>query len=150
MGMAYGTKVHQYKTLDEAGAAAIAKHSHYYTDPAGWVLRAEAVSYATSDEWGEYRSTGSAIELFAFPVERWTPCGATIKPIWGSGPGSRGWVDLRPYRKQWASRTARDAIEQLKLRRVRQAYILKRQLARAETEQALADAALSELKRGLA
>ena len=44
--MAYCTPVADFATIELAEAAAIARHSHYYTDVAGWVFRADVVSYA--------------------------------------------------------------------------------------------------------
>ena len=35
MGLHYGTSIRSHKTLVDAEAAAIARHSHYYTDAAG-------------------------------------------------------------------------------------------------------------------
>lgn len=143
MGFAYGTPAHKYTTLADAEAAAIAKHSHYYTDPPGWLIRAEVVSYSyvIDADREEYGSTAGAIELFAFPVARFTPHGATLKNIW-SGARKR-WVDLRPNAKQWASRTADDAVRQLMLRRERQLYVLARQTRRAQYELDLARGVLA-------
>ncbi|HET8729513.1 MAG TPA: hypothetical protein VFM34_00170 [Moraxellaceae bacterium] len=141
MSLHYGTKLTQHPSLEAAAEAAIARHSHYHTDVAGWLLRAEAVSYAVSDEYGDYVSSRPGIELFAFPVVRWTPCGATILPIWGHR--TRSWVRLDNPGNQWASRTAREAIRQLMLRRKRQQYILQRQLARAKEEEHLASCAIN-------
>lgn len=142
MGFAYGTPISRYTSLEEAGAAAITKHSHYYTDVPGWLLRAEAVSYSyvVDADREEYSSTAPAIELWAFPVECFTPLGATLQNIW-SGARKR-WVDLRPG-KQWASRTAEEAVQQLADRRKRQLYILARQTRRAEFEVELAQRALA-------
>lgn len=143
MGFAYGTPISRYTSLEEAGAATITKHSHYYyADAPGWLLRAEAVSYsyAVDADREEYGSTAPAIELWAFPVDRFTPLGATLQNIW-SGARKR-WVDLRPG-KQWASRTAEEAVQQLADRRKRQLYILARQTRRAEFEVELAQRALA-------
>ena len=133
--MAYGTKV--TGDFDAAQAEAIARHSHYY-DPVGWLFRADVVSYAYCvdpdyDVWG---STAGQIEVQAFPVLRWTPCGATLKNIW-SGAKPK-WVDLRPGAKQWASRSVREAVEQLAERRRRQIYVLQRKISRAEYDRDLA------------
>ena len=98
------------------------------------LFRVEAVRYSgcTLDQFGgeNYYVTDSRLELFAFPVTRWTPCGATIVGV----AGRNKWCDLRPGAKQWASRTPRDALEQLVERRRRQIYILERQMARARSE----------------
>lgn len=143
MGLAYGTPVHKYATLADAEAAAIAKHSHYYTDVPGWLIRAEAVSYSyvICADREEYGSTAADIELWAFPVERYTPYGATMADIW-SGARKR-WVDLRPNAKQWASRTADEAVQQLMLRRKRQLYVLACQTYRAQYELDLARGVLA-------
>lgn len=149
MGLHYGTEVRKHPSLEAAGEAAIARHSHYYTEAAGWLLRAEAVRYAAIAPYadpvsgeGEWYTSDPQIELFAFPVLRWTPCGATIEPIWGHR--TRSWVDLRDPDKQWASRTAEEAVRQLMLRRRRQRYILGRQMERARREESLAFRALTQ------
>ena len=130
--LAYGVRVNPGDDLDAKGAEAIARHSHYYTDVPGWLIRAEAVRYSgcslTEYDGEEYYVTDPAVELFAFPVKRYTPCGATLRDIW-SGARER-FVDLRPG-KQWASRTAREAVQQLVDRRKRQQWILNKQLRRA-------------------
>lgn len=143
MGLAYGTPLHQYATLADAEAAAIARHAHYYTDPPGWLIRAEVVSYSyvVDADREEYGSTAGVIELWASPVERYTPCGATLADIW-SGARKR-WVDLRPGAKQWASPTAHEAVQQLLARRKRQLYVLSRQTRRAEYERDLAQLVLA-------
>lgn len=146
MTLAYGTRI--TADLEAAEQAAIAKHSHYYTEAVGWVFRAEAVRYAAIQPYadpvtgdGEWYTTAPRVELFAFPVVRWTPCGATIKNIWGRRYST--FVDLRPGRKQYASRTAREAVEQLVERRRRQLYILNRQIARAKEEKRVAERLLN-------
>ena len=99
------------------------------------LFRIEAVSYAQSDEYGDFvRSSTPALEVSAYPVAKWTECGATLK-IW-SGARPK-WVDLRPG-KQWASRTIEEAVRQFEQRRARQIWILQRQLASAEYERKLA------------
>ncbi len=134
--MAYGTKI--TGDFDKAQAEAIARHSHYY-DPVGWLFRVEAVSYSyvVDADRDEYGSTDPALEVQAYPVLRWTPCGASLKNIW-SGAKPK-WVDLRPEAKQWASRSVREAVEQLAERRRRQLYVLARQTRRAEYERDLAE-----------
>lgn len=148
MGLAYGIRVRPGDDLDAKGAEAIARHSQYYTDVPGWLIRAEAVRYSgcSITEWGgeDYYVTDPAVELFAFPVRRYTPCGATLLNIW-SGARER-FVNLQDPRKQWASRTAREAIEQLVERRKRQRWILERQLQRAADEQRVADVVLNPEK----
>lgn len=67
---------------------------------------------------------------------------ATLKNIW-SGARPK-WTDLRPGAKQWASRTAREAIEQLAERRRRQLWVLNRKVQRAEYDMKLAKRALEE------
>lgn len=145
---AYGTAVRKYATLDAAAEAAIERHSHYHTDAPGWLLRAEPVRYAAIAPYanpvsgeGEWYTTDAQIELFAFPVLRWTPYGATLREIW-SGARHK-WVDLRPGAKQWASRTAAEAVQQLADRRERQIWVLKHKLARAEAEIGLAQRTLN-------
>lgn len=142
--LAYGTPLTWAETPESAEAAAIAKERWHYGEPAGWVFRADVVSYAYTvdpdgDVWG---STAGRIELFAFPVRRFTPNGATIQNLW-SGAREK-WTDLRPGAKQWASRTAREAIEQLAERRRRQLWVLNRKVQRAEYDMKLAKRALEE------
>ena len=136
MSLSYGTKVPSRADLTQAGAAAVAQHSHYYADAPGWVFRAELVRYSavTLTEWGgeEYYTTAPTLELFAFPVRRFTPCGATLKDIW-SGARER-FVDLRPAAKQWASRTPEEAVRQLLRRRRRQDWVLSRKLDRCRAD----------------
>lgn len=138
--MAYGTKING--DFAEAEAIAVKRHSHYYTDVEGWLFRVDTVRYAycldpDGDVWG---STDPTLEVQAYPVLRWTPCGATVKDIWG-GKGDK-WVDLRPNAKQWASRSVREAIEQLQERRRRQIWVLERKLSRARDDHYLTARAL--------
>lgn len=134
MTLAYGTRVSDYPTLEDAGEAAIARHSHYYKDVPGWLIRADIVrySYTVDADREEYGLTSGQIELWACPVLRWTQHGATLKDIW-SGARQR-WVDLRPGAKQWASRTAVDAVAELADRRKRAIYVLTRKLDRARED----------------
>lgn len=103
------------------------------------LYRVEAVSYAVSDQWGDYSSTAPALEVTGYDVLRWTDCGATLKIMSGA---RHKWVNLQPGAKQWASHTIDEAVEQFMLRRKRQIYILERQLARARYEMKLAEVAL--------
>jgi hypothetical protein len=134
VSFSYGTKIRDHPTLEDAGEAAIARHSHYYTDVAGWLLRADVVrySYTVDADLDLYGVTSGQIELWAFPVLRWTQHGATLKDIW-SGARQR-WVDLRPNAKQWASRTAVDAVAELAERRRRQQYVLSTKLDRTQKD----------------
>ncbi len=134
--MAYGTKI--TGDFDKVQAEAIARESRY-GDPVGWLFRVEAVSYSyvVDADREEYGSTTPALEVQAYAVTRWTPCGATLRDIW-SGAKPK-WVDLRPGAKQWASRSVREAVEQLAERRRRQLYVLARQTRRAEYERDLAE-----------
>lgn len=139
MGFHHGTPLRDFVDAAAAQEAAIAKHSHFYTDPVGWLIRVEACrySYILNAEYDEYGTTDPRLELFAFPVKRFTKHGATLNNIW-SGARKR-WVDLRPDAKQWASRTAADAIEQFADRRRRQLWILGKQIGRARNELLLAE-----------
>ncbi len=144
--MHYGTEVRAGR-IDEAEASAIARHSHYYTDALGWLFRAEANRYAAIQPYadpisgdGAWYTTDPKIELFAFPVVRWTPCGARIRNIWRSR--ERDWVDLREGHKQWASRTAHEAIEQLAERRRRMVWVLGKKIDRAREDMRIANLVL--------
>jgi len=139
MGFHYGTPLCDFSGATAAQEAAIARHSHFYTDSVGWLIRVEACrySYVTNAEYDEYGTTDSRLELFAFPVKRFTKHGATLNNIWNSGRNR--WVDLRPSAKQWASRTAVDAIEHFINRRHRQLYVLGKQIERARNELLLAE-----------
>lgn len=141
MGLHYGTPLRDFADTTAAQEAAIARRSHFYPDPVGLLFRVEACRYAyvVNAEYDEWGTTDPRLELFAFPVKRFTPHGATLKNIW-AGAKER-WVDLRPDAKQWASRTAADAIEQFARRREAQIFILNRQLARARRELELANGA---------
>lgn len=117
----------------------------------GFVYRIEAVCYSgcSIDQNGgeNYYLTAPKLELFAFPIVRWTEHGATI--AYPAVPGGRDkWVDLRPDAKQWASTTVGGALEEFRKRRERQLYILKRQVGRAERELALCDGPYSWLPTG--
>lgn len=134
MRLSYGTSLRDHATIEGAEEAAIARHSHYYRDVPGWLIRADVVrySYTVDADREEYGLTSGQIELWACPVLRWTQHGATMKDIW---TGSRQrWVDLRPGAKQWASRTAIEAVAQLDERRRRQIYVLQRKLDRAQED----------------
>ena len=125
-----------HPSIDTAETIELEALSRCFGNPFGQgvLWRVEAVRYSgcTLDQFGgeNYYVTDSRLELFAFPVTRWTPCGATIVGV----AGRNKWCDLRPSAKQWASRTPRDALEQLVERRRRQIYILERQTARARSE----------------
>lgn len=143
MRLTYGIALRDHATIADAEEAAIARHSHYYTDVAGWLIRADVVRYShTVADSDEYGLTDGQIELWAFPVERWTQHGATMKDIWS---GSRlRWVDLRPGAKQWASRTALEAIAQLAERRRRLIYVLERKLDRARDDRQIVHSLLEQ------
>jgi len=102
MTRAAGTRVSDFPTLQAAGEAAIARHSHFYTDAPGWLFRAFA--------------HGDDILVHAYPVIRWTPLGATIRDIWGKGGGR--WVNLDGAQSghPFANRTVRDAVLDLNTR----------------------------------
>lgn len=143
MRLAYGIALRDHATIADAEEAAIARHSHYYTDVAGWLIRADVVRYSyTVADSDEYGLTDGQIELWAFPVLRWTQHGATMKDIWS---GSRlRWVDLRPGAKQWASRTALEAIAQLAERRRRLIYVLECKLDRARDDRQIVHSLLEQ------
>ncbi len=138
MALHYGTPLRDFADPALAQEAAIAKHSHFHVDQPGWLIRVEACRYAyvVNAEYDEGGTTDPRLELFAFPVKRFTEHGATMKDIW-NGARER-WVDLRPGAKQWASRTVGEAIEQFAERRRRQLWILRKQIERAERELMLA------------
>lgn len=126
-------------------AEAAARERHHYPEAVGWLYRVVANRYAavhhdgySESGHGEWYTTGPTLEVFAFPVLRWTPKGATIKDIWGRRSLTR-WVNLEPGSKQYASRTATEAVEQLAERRRRQLYILAKQTRRAQEELALCE-----------
>lgn len=106
----------------------------------GWLYRVDAVSYATlSDPYDDdsWTSTPPRLELSAFEVRRWTPCGATLVGM--SNYGTDRWVDLRSSRYwQWASRTPTEAVVHFRKRRRAQLQKLERQFARAREELQLA------------
>lgn len=148
MGLAYGTALKRDGGFEGAEQKARDRHAHYYTDAPGWLYRAEAVSYAAISPWadeitgdGEWYSTDPSVEIFAYPVLRYTPCGATIRNIWRDGTK---WVNLEPGAKQFASRTAKEAVEALRQRRKAQVYILGKQMRRAQREIDLCDQVLSQ------
>lgn len=126
---------------------AIERHSHYYTETTDWLFRAEAnrYSYTVDADREEYGITAPSIELFAFPVLRRTPCGATIRDIWGdirAGCSDSRFVNLSGQTKQYASNTAEEAVRELAERRRRQLWVLRKKIARAEEDLTCADALL--------
>lgn len=136
MGMAYGAPIRSRDDLAEA----VIELAQRITDEraAGVLYRVEAVSYAAIQHYadpisgeGEWYSTGPRLELFAFPVQRWTEHGATLFRYSGARPK---WVDLRDGAKQWASRTGVEAVAQFADRRKRQIYIIGKQMQRATRE----------------
>jgi len=142
MGLAYGTVLDgtNFAEAEEEWRAG----RHLATKPeVGILFRVEAVSYSyvVDADREEYGSTAPRLELSGHEVLRWTPCGATLKYL-RSGCRPK-WVNLQPGTKQWASRTAREAVEQFRLRRKGQVHILRRQLARAEFERDLAEGVLA-------
>lgn len=140
--MAYGTKLTHFATIEAAESHAL--DSAYYpsgdTAP-GFVYRVEAVSYSVcvDPDREEYSSTSPVLEVNVYSVRNWTAHGATLDIYSGARPK---WVDLRPGAKQWASRTAREAVHQFLNRRNRQIWVLDRQLQRAKFEAGLAMSAL--------
>jgi hypothetical protein len=124
--MAYGTPLKQAREWQWEG-------DHLF--------RVEAVSYAAIQPYadpvsgeGAWYTTDPRLEVTGYEVRNWTEHGATLETF-----SRRKWVDLRPHAKQWASRTIEEAVEQFRLRRKRQIYILERQLARARYEMDLTD-----------
>lgn len=135
MGRAYGTPIPQ--TVDGPVVRSILEAlSLVRTVPGDYLFRVEAVSYSEviDAEAERYGSTPPRLELFPLQVRKWTQHGATLEEYSGM---RRRWVDLRPDAKQYASRTAAEAIEQFAKRRRAQIYILQAQIARAERELAL-------------
>lgn len=146
--MAYGTKLLDHSSIEAAQSAAYERSRQYMPVSAVGVLyRVSAVSYAVSDGWGDYISSGPGLELDVYPVAHWTPCGARLHYAERAGADGK-WVDLRPRAKQWASRTAREALEQFLARRKGQLHILGRQLRRAQEEHDLAIRALAGVAEG--
>lgn len=143
--MAYGTPLRDYPTLAAAALAAVERAQRFMPVSAvGLLFRISAVSYAVSDAWGDWSSTGPRLELDTHPVARWTPCGARLHYAeYAERAGAVGkWVDLRPGHKQWASRDPEEALRQFLARRRGQIHILERQLSRAKEEHDLASHAL--------
>lgn len=141
MGKAYGTPIPQ--TTDgpqlrgaERQALDVLDRS-YAGCPPDVLWRIEAVSYSqcVDPDADRYENTPPRLELFALPVHKWTPHGATLEEWAGA---RRCWVRLDGNAKQYASRTVADALEQFRRRRQAQIRILQAQLARAERELALA------------
>lgn len=140
--MAYGTPLRDYPTLAAAAQAAVERAQRFMPASAvGLLFRISAVSYAVSDHWGDWSSTGPRLELDTYPVARWTPCGARLHYSERAGADGK-WVDLRPGHKQWASRDPEAALRQFLARRRGQIHILERQISRAKEEHGLAYHAL--------
>lgn len=130
MGKAYGTPIPQTTDGPQLRSAESQAEARQ-VDGFEYLWRIEAVSYSqcVDPDADRYESTPPRLELFFVSVKRWTPHGATL---WEGR-----WTDLRADRKQYASRTVADALEQFRRRRVAQIHILQAQLARAERELAL-------------
>lgn len=144
--MAYGTKLARFATIEDAERyafkqAQLSMWAKPNGAPTGFLYRVEAVSYSVcvDPDREEYSSTSPALEVNAYSVRNWTAHGATLDIYSGARPK---WVDLRPGAKQWASRTAREAVQQFLNRRNRQIWILDRQRQRAKFEAGLAVSAL--------
>ncbi len=138
--MAYGTKLADFSDLESAGARALLSAGiRRGPPPHGVLYRVEAVSYSyvVNADYEEYGSTSPALEITAYYVRNWTPHGATLDDLYSGA--RRKWVDLRSGANEWASRTAREAVEQFAARRRRQLYILNRQVSRAKYELQLAE-----------
>lgn len=137
--MAYGTKLAYFATIEDAERHALdCAYCPQGASPCGFLYRVEAVSYSyiIDADYEEYGSTAPALELQAYRVRNWTTYGATLSIYSGARPK---WVDLRPGAKQWASRSAREAVEQFAARRKRQLYVLEGQMLRARYELQLAE-----------
>lgn len=145
MGKAYGTPVPQ--TIDGPQVAAAERTAldtldrSYRGCPPDVLWRIEAVSYShcVDPDADRYESTPPRLELFALPVHKWTPYGATLEEYSGC---RRRWVRMDDNAKQYASRTPLKALWQFKRRRRAQIRILRAQLARAERELALTGPAM--------
>lgn len=147
MGRAYGTPVPQ--TIDGPQIRAAERTAldsldrSYRGCPPDVLWRIEAVSYSgcSLDQFGgeHYYSTDPRLELFALPVHKWTPHGATLEEWSGA---RRRWVRLDEGGKEYASRTPEQALRQFAARRRAQIHILQAQLARARRELALTGPAM--------
>lgn len=144
--MAYGTPIGNRASVEEWEQAARQHEESFGRDPSQMLFRVEAIQPYADEVTGDgaWYVTDHRLELSTFRVLRWTPCGARLAGWSGGSSGtSERWVDLRDGHKQWASRTAAEALEQFRQRRKAQVYILKRQLRRAERELALAEGAFA-------
>ncbi len=125
MGMRYGTPIIRLNLTDAENQAMRRTVAGFE-----YLWRIEGVRYAgvSLNQFGleNYYTTDPRLELFAVSVKHWTPTGARL---W---TGQH--VDLREGRKQYASRTVIEALEQFKRRRVNQIRILSKQLERAQFE----------------
>ena len=135
MGRAYGTPIPQ-TTDGPASGPFIEWQALVRTVPGDYLFRVEAVRYSqyVDPDAERYETTAPRLELFPLQVRKWTQHGATLEEYSGC---RRRWVELRPDAKQYASRTAAEAVEQFAKRRRAQIYILQAQIARAERELAL-------------
>lgn len=150
MGLAYGTPISDHRSVEDWEATA-REHYRRWNGNVDVLYRVEAVRYAAIEPYadmvtgdGAWYTTAPRLELHTFSVAKWTPTGARLSGYCG-GSYDR-WTSLEPGRKQWASRTAAEALEQFGNRRRAQVHILKGQLRRAERELALCDAAFSQEK----
>ena len=126
MSRAYGTPIRGLD-LDAAQTEAMRRTVAGFE----YLWRVEAVRYAyvVDAEYDEWSTTHPQLELFPLSVKKWTPTGARL---WEGRH-----VDLRDGAKQYASKTVTEALAQFRRRREAQIWILKKQLARAESELAL-------------
>ncbi len=125
MGMAYGTRIASSLSGPKLSEAAKVAEKRTF-ESFEYLWRVEAVRYAQSDEYGDYRSSDPHLELFFLSVKKWTPTGARL---WNGKH-----VDLRDGKKQFASRTPQEALKQFRMRKHAQIYILEKQLRRAKQE----------------
>ena len=96
--------------------------------PAGidvlWRLEAQRYSVCVDAERGLYSTSAAELQLFWYPVQKRTPCGA--------------WANSRFIRltalKRYACNTEEEAIESFRTRKTRQISILSHRLREAEEE----------------
>lgn len=132
--LAYGATADGHSSLAEVEQELREQHQRAYDHPVEVLFKADVVrySYTVNADREEYGTTGGRVELFAFVVKNRTPLGATLLHEWSGS--RRRWVDLRPNALQWASRTALEALEMLKIRRNRQRYVLSHKLDRCDED----------------
>lgn len=98
------------------------------TSELGYLYRLDRQSYASSDEYGDYYSSRSVVELTAYRIHKLTPCGWTLDIYTGA---RRRFVSRETY-KRFALPTVDEAIESFVARQNRRIAIMQARITESE------------------